>query len=92
MGVKEKPNADLTSFIPELDETVVDEPWKKHWKEMPEYKQEEKRNYKTIQLHFRNKEDFDEFCQKYSAVDPATLHAACLHIRIRKTLATRRLP
>ena len=32
MGVQEKPNADLTSFMPELDETVVDEPWKKHWK------------------------------------------------------------
>ena len=69
LGVKEKPNADLTSFMPELDEVVVEEPWKKHWKEMPEYKQESKSTYKTIQLHFRNKEDFEEFCQKYSAVD-----------------------
>ena len=32
LGVKEKPNADLTSFMPELDEVVVEEPWKKHWK------------------------------------------------------------
>ena len=69
MGVKENPNSDLTSFMPELYKVVVDEPCNKHWKEMPEYKQEEKRTYKTIQLHFRNKEDFDEFCQKYSAVD-----------------------
>ena len=57
IGVQEKPNADLTSFMPELDEVVVEEPWKKHWKEMPEYKQENKSTYKTIQLHFRNKED-----------------------------------
>ncbi|MAD23906.1 MAG: hypothetical protein CMO44_06990 [Verrucomicrobiales bacterium] len=69
MGVKEKPNADLTSFMPELDETVVEEPWKQHWKEMPEYKQEDKKTFKTIQLHFRNKEDFEEFCRKYSTVD-----------------------
>ena len=26
MGVQEKPNADLTSFMPELDEVVVEEP------------------------------------------------------------------
>ena len=69
MGVQEKPNADLTSFMPELDETVVDEPWKKQWKAMPEYKQEDNKPYKTIYVHFRNKEDFEEFAQKYAQVD-----------------------
>jgi hypothetical protein len=37
-----------------------------HWKGMPEFVQEEKSTYKTIYLHFRNKEDFDEFCSNYT--------------------------
>ena len=36
---------------------------------MPEYKQEDNKPYKTIYVHFRNKEDFDEFCTKYASVD-----------------------
>lgn len=37
-----------------------------HWRGMPEYVQEENSTYKTIYLHFRNKEDFDEFCKNYT--------------------------
>ena len=31
--------------------------------------EEDKKTYKTIYVHFRTKEDFDEFCEKYSQVD-----------------------
>lgn len=43
----------------------VDKEWKKHWKGMPAFEQEDNPTYKTLYLHFRNKEDFDEFCAKY---------------------------
>ena len=39
------------------------EPWRKHWKGMPEYEQEENRPYKTVYVHFRNKEDYEEFAK-----------------------------
>lgn len=34
---------------------------KKHWVGMPEFVNEAKKTYKTINLHFRNKEDYDAF-------------------------------
>jgi hypothetical protein len=41
----------------------------KYWIGMPEFVQEEKKTYNTIYLHFRNKEDFDEFVKKYKTFD-----------------------
>lgn len=35
--------------------------WKKHWKGMPEFEQENKKTYKTIYVHFRNEEDYRSF-------------------------------
>ena len=35
--------------------------WKKHWVGMPEFDQKDKKTYKTLYLHFRNKEDYDAF-------------------------------
>jgi hypothetical protein len=39
------------------------------WVGMPEYIQETNAPYKTIYLHFRNQEDFEEFVAKYKLVD-----------------------
>lgn len=38
-----------------------DKEWKKYWKGMPEFDQESNPTYKTIYVHFRNKEDYEEF-------------------------------
>jgi|SanBayMetagenome_1026888.scaffolds.fasta_scaffold13699_2 hypothetical protein len=35
------------------------------WVGMPEFEQEDKKTYKTMYLHFRNKEDFDKFVSVY---------------------------
>lgn len=42
-----------------------EEEWKTQWVGMPEYEQNNNPSYKTIYVHFRNKEDFDEFSKKY---------------------------
>jgi hypothetical protein len=41
----------------------------KLWVGMPEFDQKDNPPYKTIYLHFRTKEDFDEFVKKYKTVD-----------------------
>jgi hypothetical protein len=41
----------------------------KYWVDMPEFVQNEKKTYKTIYLHFRNEEDFNEFVEKYKKFD-----------------------
>jgi hypothetical protein len=46
---------------PNVDNEDVE--WKKHWKGMPEFEQEENKTYKTIYVHFRNKEDYEEFAK-----------------------------
>jgi len=37
-----------------------------HWVGMPEFEQENNPAYKTIYLHFRNQEDYEEFSKKYT--------------------------
>lgn len=37
--------------------------WKKHWVGMPVYEQNDKKTYKTIYVHFRNKEDYEAFAK-----------------------------
>jgi len=49
----------------ELPPGAEEPEWKKHWKGMPEYEQKAKPTFKTIYLHFRNKEDFDKFRTLY---------------------------
>jgi hypothetical protein len=41
----------------------------KLWVGMPEFEQKDNPPFKTIYLHFRNKQDFDEFRAKYASVD-----------------------
>lgn len=54
-----------TTLPIDIEESQTD-----HWVGMPEFEQEDNPAYKTIYLHFRNKEDFEEFSQKYfSLVD-----------------------
>ena len=53
--------SDLSEF---LDIEDVNEPdWKQHWKGMPEFIQEKDVPYKTIQISFRNEEDYQEFAK-----------------------------
>ena len=53
----------LSSFMEESEEEIKEnlEGWRKHWKGMPEYKQDHKKAYKTIYVHFRNEDDYEDF-------------------------------
>jgi len=68
LGVKSTENTpgsllDLMDLSEEEKQAVEgdDKEWKKYWKGMPEFEQEENSPYKTIYVHFRTKEDFEEF-------------------------------
>jgi len=39
----------------------IEEEWKEHWKDMPEFIQKDLTSEKSIIVHFRNKEDRDTF-------------------------------
>ena len=41
----------------------------KLWVGMPEFEQKDNPPFKTIYVHFRNKEDFDQFVSKYKNLD-----------------------
>ena len=41
----------------------------KLWVGMPEFEQKDNPPFKTMYLHFRNKQDFDEFRQRYQMID-----------------------
>ena len=41
----------------------------KLWVGMPEFEQKDNPPFKTLYVHFRNKQDFDEFRTKYAQVD-----------------------
>ena len=41
----------------------------KLWVGMPEFEQKDNPPFKTIYVHFRSKEDFDEFVSKYKNLD-----------------------
>jgi hypothetical protein len=45
------------------DEADIEE-WRKHWKSMPSFTQEEKKTYKQVIMSFRNEEDFQDFQEK----------------------------
>lgn len=44
-----------------VEEEDVDEEWKKYWKGMPEFVQEDNPPFKKIFVSFRNEEDYKEF-------------------------------
>jgi hypothetical protein len=44
----------------EEDESVE---WKKHWTGMPEFSQEKNLPFKTVYVHFRNEEDYNDFAK-----------------------------
>ena len=55
-------NPDAFGSLFEVEEVEIDpDHWTQHWKGMPEFKQEENGQWKTIKMHFRNEEDFKEF-------------------------------
>ena len=55
-------NPDAFQSLFEVEETVVNpDHWTEHWKGMPEFKQDDNGPWKTIKMHFRNEEDFNEF-------------------------------
>ena len=57
-----KKTVKLTEFLGVEDEDDAEE-WRKHWKDMPEFEQEEDRPFKTIYVHFRTKEDYEKFAK-----------------------------
>lgn len=66
VGKKEENTAPtLLDFFEEdgINVPEDDKAWKKHWVGMPEFVQEDNKTYKTIQVHFRNKEDYVEFAK-----------------------------
>jgi len=74
IGVKESTDDDsspLSQLMSEIEDTDSSEKeWKKMWVGMPEFNQKENPPFKTVYVHFRNKEDFDKFCKLYkTAVD-----------------------
>ena len=50
---------------PEQEDELISrkERWKKYWKGMPEYDQNDNPPYKQIYLNFRSEEDFQEFAK-----------------------------
>lgn len=41
----------------------VEEWWEEHWQGMPEFVQEDLMPWRSITVHFRNREDFDKFAE-----------------------------
>jgi hypothetical protein len=66
LGKKEEISKPVPLFDIEDDD---DSEREKLWAGMPEFVQKDNPPYKTMYLHFRNKEDFDEFVEKYKALD-----------------------
>ena len=58
----ENPDAFTSLFDVEEIEINPDH-WTQHWKGMPEYVQEDNGPWKTIRIHFRNDEDYEEFAK-----------------------------
>ena len=72
LGIKNKKTkstslADLISFDEDekkkLKLAEEEFEWQKHWKGMPEYEQPEQKPYKTLQINFKTKDDYDNFAK-----------------------------
>ena len=44
-----------------INEEADIEEWRKHWKNMPSFTQEENKAYKQVIMSFRTKEDYEDF-------------------------------
>ena len=58
----------LGAFMEDGEDGINDEAdieqWRKHWKNMPAFTQEEKKAYKQVIMSFRTKEDYEDFQDK----------------------------
>lgn len=67
IGKTEKKDSALNEFFADPDAPKVDEEdvreWEKHWKGMPEYKNENNPPFKLINVRFRNEEDYKKFAE-----------------------------
>lgn len=52
----------LVDFI-EVSDAESDNPnrWQDHWRDMPEFENEENKSFKKLIVHFRTKQDYDDF-------------------------------
>jgi len=61
------------SLVDMLNVDHENKEWEKHWVDMPEFEQEDQKTYKTVYIHFRNKEDYEEFAKLTTKhIDPNT--------------------
>ena len=57
-------NPDAFTSLFDVEEVEINpDHWTQHWKEMPEFVQEDNGPWKTVRIHFRNEEDYDEFAK-----------------------------
>jgi hypothetical protein len=58
----------LGSFMEDGEDGITEEAdieqWRKHWKNMPAFTQENNQAYKQILMSFRTKEDYEDFQKK----------------------------
>jgi hypothetical protein len=54
---------DFFELSEEEKEQYEDHNWEEHWVGMPSFKQEDNPPFKSIFLHFRNKEDYKAFAK-----------------------------
>ena len=59
----------LAEFLGGDEEYNEENEREKLWVGMPEFEQKDNPPFKTIYVHFRNKEDFDDFVAKYKSMD-----------------------
>lgn len=55
----------LSNFV-EISDNDVDEidEWRRHWKHMPDFKNDANPPYKKLIVHFRNEEDYNDFASR----------------------------
>lgn len=65
--IKPKSLADLIEFNDEEKQKLKledeEDEWQKHWKGMPDYNQPLQKPYKTLQINFKTKDDYDNFAK-----------------------------
>lgn len=88
--VKKDSPSTLESVLGEIPDVESSHPnyWKKHWQGMPEFENETNNNkYKTVYVHFRTKEDFEDFCKRidqYPAPETKT-NSSIWHPKLDRT-------
>jgi hypothetical protein len=92
LGVKSNPENEPVSLLDFMgldeedkkkivDSTKKEPEWKKHWKGMPDYNQENNAPYRTIYVHFRNEEDYQDFAKKIGQ-DITSKTKSCWHPKL----------